>query len=84
MENLCNTGKTQGISSRLKCGHPVGSLPVDRLAQKSFNANIDVSLSDHHSEFCHEFCCCSLLASIVYTNSFGGTLVNFNYFNYAN
>ena len=22
-ENLCNTGKTQGILSCLKCGHPV-------------------------------------------------------------
>ena len=60
----------------------MGRLPVDRFAQKRFNANIDVSLSNHQSEFCYEFSYCSLLASVVYTNSFSGTtLVNLNYAN---
>ena len=27
-ENLCNTGKTQGISFWLECGHPLGNLTI--------------------------------------------------------
>ena len=68
------------VTSR-KVAVGMGRLPVDRFAQKSFNANIDVSLSNQQPEFCYEFCCCSLLVPVVLTNSFSSTLVNFNYAN---